>query len=142
MMTTIILLLSIVFGITLLCVCASYFLPLIKDCFTSETCSVIERKARSAIEAADLGWVALVSGPLLGLFFGAVMWPVELALKPGHWAAPLPYGTRLLLAIALSSIAGLILAGAFWITSAILGKAREWGKKLGSSGDPDLDAPL
>jgi ClpX C4-type zinc finger len=120
----------------------AYLLPLVKECFRGETGSVIERKARSAVEAADLGWVALVSGPLCGLFYGAIVLPVALALKQAREVAPLPYGTRLLLLIAVSSIAGLIVAGAFWTTSAILGKAREWGKKAGPSGDPDLDVPL
>ena len=47
-----------------------------------------------------------------------------------------------LLTIGIGSVAGVIVAGAFWTTSAILGKARDWGKKSESIRDPDFDGPV
>jgi hypothetical protein len=141
-MITMILLFLSVFGVTLLCISGSYFLPLVKECFTSEAHSVIEQKARSAVDAADLGWAALVAAPFCGLFYGALVVPFQLWINDVREAAPVSYGARLLLVFAVTCIAGLIVAGAFWTTSAILGKTRTWGKKQPPFGDPDLDGPL
>jgi hypothetical protein len=152
-MFVIIFLLSL-FGITLVGFCGYYFGHLLHEYFRGEHFAVIEQKARSAIEAADLGWVAILSAPLLGLFLGSFVIPVELWLKGARaadpvelWfkgvqeAAPLVYGRRLLVVIAVSTVAGVIVAASFWTTSAILGKAREWSTKPGCSSDPDFDGP-
>ena len=85
-------LLLILFGITLIGICASYFYDLIGEYFRGDPFSVIERKARAAIEAADLGWLAIASGPFVGLFCGSIFLPVDDWLKRVQVAAPLPIG--------------------------------------------------
>ena len=84
-------LLLILFGITLIGICASYFYDLIGEYFRGDPFSVIERKARAAIEAADLGWLAIASGPFVGLFCGSIFLPVDdwLKARPSGGSSPL-----------------------------------------------------
>jgi hypothetical protein len=138
----IIILLVGLFGITLVFVCGSAFGDLLTEYFRGGPIAVIERKARSSVKAADMGWAAIVSAPLVGILLGSIVIPVELWWKGVRDADPLGYGQKVLLVILVSSIAGVIVAGAYWTSSAILGKARDWDKKTLRSGDPDLDAPM
>jgi hypothetical protein len=139
-MFAIILLLSL-FGITFVGVCGFYFANLLREYFRGETVSMIEKKARSAINAADLGWLAIVSAPLLGLLIGAIV-TVTLSVMGVQDDPFLGYARFPLFMLVISSVAGVIAAGAFWTTSAILGKARQWSKKPGRFSDPDFDRPV
>jgi hypothetical protein len=53
------------FGLTLICVGGFYFTRVIREYFRSKPFVAFEKKAASAIQAADMGWVALVCGPLV-----------------------------------------------------------------------------
>lgn len=139
---SVLMLILVLFGITFFCICGSYFAGLIGEFFRGDVFAVVEQKARAAIEAADLGWVALVCGPFCGLFLGSIVLPSEDWLRKVRPVASLSYGQTVLVTIFVGSVAGVIVAAAYWTTSAVLGKAREWGKKSATVRDPDLDAPI
>ncbi len=134
-------LLLVLFGLTLVCVGGFFCLRIIRDYFRSKPFATFEKKAAAAIQAADLGWLAIVCGPLLGLFLFSATLPITLFAGPApdhFYEIPL----SLLLLIGLGAVAGAIVAGAFWVSSALLGNVRKATKRLRGVRDPEFDGPF
>ena len=134
-------LLLVLFGLTLVCVGGFFCLRIIREHFGAKPFAALEKKAAAAIQAADLGWLAIVCGPLLGLFVSLPVLPITLLLGPApdhFYEIPL----FLLLLIGLGAVAGAITAGAFWVSSALLGNVRKAAKRLRGVRDHEFDGPF
>jgi hypothetical protein len=134
-------LLLILFVLTLVCVGGFYVLRIIREYFCARPFAAFEKKAAAAIQATDLGWLAIVCGPLLGLFIFLPVLPISLFVGPApdhFYEIPL----FLLLLIGLGALAGAITAGAFWVSSALLGNVRKATKRLRGVRDPEFDEPF
>jgi len=134
----------ILFGITVVGVGGFFFVRMIGENLRAKPFRAFEGKARAAIQAADLGWVAIACGPLLGLFLSfAIILPVTLALSlTGANRDPDGAMSISLILTGLGLVAGVILASAFWVSSALLGKVRKAAKRRGGVRDPDFDGPV
>jgi hypothetical protein len=134
-------LLLILFGLTLVCVGGFFCLRIVREYFGAKPFAAIEKKAGAAIQAANLGWLAIVCGPMFGLFLFLLVLPITLlvGLAPVHfYEIPL----FLLMSIGLGAVAGAIAAGAFWVSSALLGNVRKAAKRLRGVRDPVFDGPF
>jgi hypothetical protein len=69
--------LLILFSITLISVGGFYFVRLIRVCFRSKPLAAFEHEAAAAIDAANLGMVAIICGPLYGIFALMVVIPIS-----------------------------------------------------------------
>jgi hypothetical protein len=134
-------LLLILFGITLIGVGGFYFFRIIREYFRAKPFVAIERKAAAAMQAADLGWLAIVCGPLLGVVIFLLVLPLSLFLGPPP-EGPLEIPKLLVLMVGIGAVAGAITAGAFWASSALLGNVRKAAKRLRGVRDPEFDGPF
>ena len=128
--------------VALIWVAVCFVLPLIANRLRPKSKSKLAEKARAAFRAADLGWLALACGPLIGLL---IAW-VGLSLLPLFSKLEITlseFVNSLLLGAGAGLVAGLILASACWLYSSLLGKVRQ--ATTGLSGvvyDPDVDGPM
>ena len=136
-----VMILLMLFGITLIGVGGYFFLRVFRDYRVAKPAIAYEKKATAAIESATLGQVAVVCGPLLGLVVSFASLPLLLFKEPryGFYAAV----KWVILMTAVGAVAGVILGGAFWVSSACLGNVRKAAKKrLRGVLDPEFDGPL
>jgi hypothetical protein len=140
--------LAILFGITLVGVTGFFFLRLIANRPGSKPSTTFQQKARAAFQAADLGWLALVCGPLCGV--------LVLLIELTHWIfqsagprTPAQYeityfgvARACMLMMAAGIVAGVMLASAFWVSSSLLGKVRKATKRCRGMYDPEFDGPV
>lgn len=134
-------LLLVLFGLTLVCVGGFFCLRIIREYFCGKPFAAFEKKATAAIQAADMGWIAIVCGPIFGLVIFLAVLPITLLMGP----APAHFydiPVALILMIALGAIAGAIAAAAFWVCSAFLGNIRKAAKRLRGVRDPEFDGPF
>src|SRR5260370_13459271 len=73
--------LLMLFGITLVGVGGFFFLRVFREYFRAKPFSKFEKKAAAAIQAVEMGWVAIACGPLLGFFVCLIELPFTLYLK-------------------------------------------------------------
>jgi hypothetical protein len=130
----------ILFGITLAGVCGFYLARLAGVYLGGNPFSVIEKKGRAAMRAAHLGWVAMIAGPIVAFLISLATLPQLHKSEPNRGV--FRDVMLLFLITGLGAVAGVIAGGAFWMTSAILGKVSNWGKKTRSPRDPDFDGPV
>jgi hypothetical protein len=72
----------ILFGLTLVFVGGLFVLRIARECFRAKPFAAFEKKAAAAIQAADLGWLAIICGPLLGVFLLVPAVLISLCLGP------------------------------------------------------------
>ncbi len=140
--------LSIIFGITFVGVASFFFVRLIGKQLGSKPSTTFQEKARAAFQAADLGWLALACGPLCGVLISLI----ELTRWIFRSGGPQTLVEReislfgvartVVLMMAVGVVAGVVLAGAFWISASLLGKVRKTAKRLRGVYDPDFDGPV
>jgi hypothetical protein len=134
-------LLLILFGITLIGVGGFYFFQIIRECFRAKPVVALEKKAAVAMQAADLGWLAIVCGPVFGVAIFSLVLLGTLFLGPppeGRFEIP----KLLVIMVGVGAVAGAITAGAFWASSALLGNVRKAAKRLRGVRDPEFDGPF
>jgi hypothetical protein len=134
-------LLLILFGITLIGVGGFYFLRIVREYFRAKPFAAIEKKAAAAMQAADLGWLAIVCGPVFGVavFLCVLLGTLFLGPPPeGLFEIP----KLLVIMVGVGAVAGAITAGAFWSSSALLGNVRKAAKRLRGVRDPEFDGPF
>jgi hypothetical protein len=132
--------LLILFSITLISVGGFYFLRMIREYFRSKPFVAFEKKAAAAIQAADMGRVAIVCGPILGFAIAVPGLLLFLFVGPDRDFHSPPL--FLLFVVGVGAVAGAITAGAFWISSALLGNVRKAAKRLRGVRDPEFDGPV
>jgi hypothetical protein len=128
----------VLFGLTLICVGGFFCSRILREYFRAKPLAAFEKRAAAAIQSADLGWLAIVCGPLLGVFIFLPAVPISLLLEP------LPESLfeipkMLVLMAGVGAVAGVIAAGAFWVTSSLLGNVRKARKRLSGVRDPEFD---
>jgi hypothetical protein len=131
----------VLFGLTLACVGGSFCLRILREYFRAEPFAAFEKKATAAIQAADLGWLAIICGPLLGVFCYLPAIPISLLVGPPS-ESPFEFPKMLALMAGVGAVAGVIAAGAFWATSSLLGNVRKAAKRLSGVRDPEFDGPF
>jgi hypothetical protein len=126
----------ILFVITVLAVGGYFLVRVIGSSIRSKRFIVLQTKALAAVQAANLGWLAVVCGPLLGLLI--TLFAIPSLSKDLHYNL-LEILQHVLLMIGLGAVAGIIGGGAFWVASASLGQIRKSAKRWGGTWDPDID---
>jgi hypothetical protein len=128
----------ILFGITLVFVAGYYFLRVASSALKGHSIGALQTRVAAAMQAGNLGLMAVVCGPLVGCFIGLMTLPAVMA-EPGFGFFQLVL--LLLLSMGLGALAGIIAGGAFWASSTLLGRVRKTVKKWTRRGvwDPDLD---
>ncbi len=58
----------VLFGLTLFCVGGFFCFRIVREYFRGKPFAAFEKKAAAAIQAADMGWLAIVCGPLVPVF--------------------------------------------------------------------------
>ena len=61
-------LLLVLFGLTLFCVGGFFCFRIVREYFYGKPFAARETKAAAAIQTADLGWLAIICGPLVPVF--------------------------------------------------------------------------
>jgi len=131
----------VLFGITLVGVGGFFLVRVFREYFRAKPFSAFEKKAAAAIQAADLGWLAIACGPLLGFFISLMGLPVGLLLrKPDD--DPYEFPKMMILMIGVGAVAGVFAGGAFWVSSGLLGNVRKATKRLRGVRDPEFDGPV
>jgi hypothetical protein len=131
-------LLLILFGITSVVIGGFYLLRIVVSSLRGTPYHVFHKRTVAAIQAGNLGWLAIICGPLLGLF-------VCLCTLPLVTFAPditiIEFVKIVLVMIGVGVVAGIIAGGAFWVCSALLKPVRKAVNRLRGVGvwDPDLD---
>ena len=129
----------VLFGITLIAVGGFYFVRVVGAYLGRKRDSALQERASAAMQAGNLAWMAVVCGPLLGFFGGLIstLPAVMIERRMGF----LWHVEMLFLITGLGALAGIIAGGAFWASSAALGRVRKTVKRLARGGvwDPDLD---
>ena len=115
-----------------------YYLPIIREYLRAKPFAAFEKKAAAAMQAADLGWLAMVCGPLFKVFIFLPVLPISLFLGPPP-EGPLEIPKLLFLMVVAGAVAGATTACAFWASSALLGNVRKAAKLLRSVRDPEFD---
>jgi hypothetical protein len=134
-------LLLVLFGLTLLCVGGYFCVRIVREYFRSKPFATFEKKAASAIQAADMGWLALVCGPLVPALIFLLLLPLSLFVGPPDMSL-LEMSKMLPIVVGVGAVAGVITAGAFWVSSAFLGNVRKAAKRLRGVRDPEFDGPF
>jgi uncharacterized membrane protein YciS (DUF1049 family) len=137
----VVVLLLVLFGLTLICVGGYFCARIAREYFRSKPFAVFEKKATAAIQAADLGWLAIVCGPLVPVLIVLPMLSISLFVRPAD-GSPLEVFQMLPIVFGVGAVAGVIAAGAFWISSALLGNVRKAAKRLRGVRDPEFDGPF
>ena len=132
----------VLFGLTLLCVGGYFCLTIVREYFRGKPFAVFEKKATSAIQAADMGWLAIVCGPLIPVLIFLPMLPLSLFGLRRPDGSLLEMSKMLPIVIGVGAVAGVIAAGAFWVSSALLGNVRKAAKRLRGVRDPEFDGPF
>ncbi len=128
----------ILFGITLIVVAGFYVFRVAISSLVSTPFIARKNRAILATDAGKTALLALVCGPIVAFFCGLATLPM-LMTEPGFgFVAFIPH---LLLVTGLGALAGIIAGGAFWASSALLGRVRKTVKKFARRGvwDPELD---
>jgi hypothetical protein len=130
-------LILILFGITLICVAGYYFIRVAGSSLFGKPFTALQKRTAAAVQSANLSLMTVVCGPLIGLFICLISLPVMLisGLKFIEFVKQIPILTG------AGALAGIIGGGAFWVSSALLGRVRKTVKKWARGGvwDPDLD---
>ena len=137
----VVVLLLVLFGLTLLCVGGFFGLRIVREYFGGKPFAAFEKKAAAAIQAADLGWLAIVCGPLVPALIFLPMLPLSLFFGPPDGSL-LEMSKTLPIVVGVGAVAGVITAGAFWVSSALLGNVRKAAKRLRGVRDPEFDGPF
>jgi hypothetical protein len=136
----VVLLLSILFGITSMAVGGFFFVRFVGSYLQGGPFLAAQKRVLAAIQATNLGWLALACGPLLGLFIALISLPITLPLSlrgSDHDRSLFVEMLRVMPGVGV--VAGVIAGGAFWVSSALLGRVRKAAKRRGGAWDPDLD---
>jgi hypothetical protein len=133
----------ILFGITLTGVGGYFFVRLFAQIRRGKPFQVFEQRASAALQAADLGWVAIACGPVLGFFISLITVSILVVSPAGESDRGLVAAAGdVMLTTGLGLVAGTILASAFWISSALVGKVRKSVRPRGTAPDPEFDGRL
>ncbi len=137
------LLILILFGITLAGVGGFFLVRTIGENLREKPFRAFESRVKAAIQAADLGCLAIACGPLLGFFISLAILPVALELAPRE-PHPDPHAAVMMLFLmtGVGLVAGVISGSAFWVSSALLGKVRKVAKRREGIWDSDFDGPV
>lgn len=131
----------VLFGLTLFCVGGFFCFRIVREYFRGKPFTAFETKAAAAIQAADMGWLAIVCGPLVPVFIFLPSFLVSLfLLSPDE--SLLEMSKMLPVMVGVGGVAGVIAAGAFWVSSAFLGNVRKAAKRLRGVRDPEFDGPV
>jgi hypothetical protein len=134
-------LLIVLFAITLVAVGGFYLVRVRREYFRFKPFVAFDKKAKDALQAADLGWLAIICGPTLGLLMSLLMFTLWLLFGPSLAQSP-ERPMVLIVTPILGAIAGAITAGAFWTSSSLLGNVRKAAKRIQGIRDPEFDGPV
>src|SRR5262249_16428638 len=114
------------FGITSIAVGSFFFLRFVESYLRGGRFLAGQKKAVAAVQAADLGWLAVACGPLTAIAVALITLPT-MAIIEHMSLRKLIYETisMLFLMTGLGVVAGIIAGGAFWVSSALLGRVRK-----------------
>jgi hypothetical protein len=131
-------LLLILFGITAVGIGGFYFAQVLVSSLRGKPYQAFQKRTVAAIQAGNLGWMAIACGPILGLFLYLLTLPVMIMLPDFTLLA---FAKGLLLITSIGTVAGIIGGGAFWACSALLRPVRKAVNRLRGRGvwDPELD---
>ncbi len=134
-------LLLILFGITSIVVGGYYSLRLAISSLFGRPFAAHSKRSADARQSGHLALMAIGCGPLIALFIGLIS---SLALRQQPGFGFVTVAKNLLLITGLGGLAGIIAGGAFWVSSALLGRARKTVKKWVGGGiwDSDFDGPV
>ncbi len=132
------LILMIMFGITLVGIGGYYLIRVVGASLQGKPYQALQKRAIASIQAGNLGWMAIVCGPLFGLFLYLLTLPVMFTLPD---FTVIEFGKMILLMIGVGAVAGVIAGGAFWTCSALMRPVRKAVNRLRGRGvwDPELD---
>ena len=128
------------FGITSIAVGSFFFLRFVRSYLRGGRFLAGRKKAVAAVQAANLGWLAVACGPSVALVVALISLPIG-AIIEHMTLREIIYETisGLFLMTGLGVVAGIIAGGAFWLSSTLLGRVRKAAKRWGGAWDPDLD---
>jgi hypothetical protein len=128
----------ILFGITLIVVAGYYFVRVALGYLTGKRPAALQERSAGAGQARTMARLSFVVGPL----FTALPCAFILLMAPTDRGFRWPDVARALLTtLGVGAVAGTISGGAFWASSALLGRVRKTLKKRGHgpAWDPDFD---
>jgi hypothetical protein len=131
-------LLLILFGITAVVISGFFLLQVVVTSLRGKPYHVFQKRAIAAIQAGNLGWMAIICGPFLAFFIALGTLPL-LFREPDFTMRS--FAITLLIMIGVGAVAGIIGGGAFWVCSAFLAPVRKAANCLQDKGvwDADLD---
>ncbi len=128
------------FGITLIAVGGFFFARFIASYLRGGPFRAAQKRAAAAVQAANLSWLSLACGPSVAIAVAMIRLPMAAATDHRTFYKFIyEIGSGLLLMAGLGLAAGIIAGGAFWVSSALLGRVRKAAKRWGGTWDPDLD---
>jgi hypothetical protein len=134
----VVLFLLVLFGITSMAVGGFFLVRSVKSRLRGGPFLAAHKRVIAAVQATNLGWLALACGPLLGLFTVLISLPITLPLLMRGSDHDRDECVEILLVVpGAGVVAGIIAGGAFWVSSALLRRVRRKG--WGGDWDPDLD---
>jgi hypothetical protein len=123
--------LLILFGLTVVVLGGLFLARAVVSHGAGKSAHSAQKRAMAAKQARDLGWLAMVSGPLAGFLIALITWPAMGRKSPLDSRA---LATMLFLMAGLGTIAGLIAGAAFRMSSVFLGRIRKTVKRLRGGG--------
>jgi hypothetical protein len=130
--------LLILFGITSVGVGAFFLFRVVVSSLRGKPYLAFQKRTLAAIQAGNLGWLALACGPLVGFFVCLCTFPAMILIPD---FTILKFAGMVLFMTALGALAGITAGGAFWACSALLRPVRKAVNRLRGRGvwDPELD---
>ena len=138
LLTFVPILLLILFGITTVGIGGFFLARVVVGSLGGKPYQAFQKRTLGAIQAGNLGWMAILCGPFLGLFVCLCTLPPML-FEPGFTIVK--FLQMILLMVGLGAVAGLIGGGAFWMTSTLLKPVSKVVNRLRGTGvwDAELD---